>query len=188
MDTVAFSSWNGKVVDNRTGKTAGKVAVDLPVPEGKAAAMMGWNGLVVKDSKADIPSLTFNYLKEARKISCGECSVCMIGIDRLLDIMDRMNRGQGMKADLSEMREIVRQVAANSKCSFGQSALFPVLDAVKYYKADFLALIGGTKKLAGGAYGVEVTAPCMDACPAGLDNDTTTPVLRSTCSNTSTVG
>lgn len=169
MDTVAFSSWNGKVVDNRNGKTARNVAVDLPAPVGKIAAMMGWNGLVVKDSKADIPSLTFNYLKEARKISCGECSVCMIGIDRLLDIMDRMNRGQGMKADLSEMQAIVKQVAANSKCSFGQSALFPVLDAVKYYKADFLALISGAKKLAGGACGVEVTAPCMDACPAGLD-------------------
>ena len=169
MNKVAFSSWNGKVVDNRNGKATKDVAVSLPSPGGTVATMMGWNGLVVKDAKADIPSLTFNYLKEARKISCGECSVCMIGIDRLLDIMGRMADGKGNKADLSEMQGIARQVAANSKCSFGQSALFPVLDAVKHYKADFLALINGERKLAGGSYGVAVTAPCMDACPAGLD-------------------
>ena len=169
MNKVAFSSWNGKVVDNRNGKAAKTVAVNLPAPGGEVTAMMGWSGLVAKDSKADIPSLTFNYLKEARKISCGECSVCMIGIDRLLDIIGRMADGKGSKADLSEMRDIVKQVSANSKCSFGQSALFPVLDAVKHYKADFAALITGEKKLNGKEYRSVVTAPCMDACPAGLD-------------------
>ena len=169
MNKVAFSSWNGKVVDNRSGKAAKDVVADLPAPGGAVTTMMGWGGLVATDSKADIPSLTFDYLKEARKISCGECAVCMIGIDRLLDIMARMADGKGSRTDLSEMQEIARQVAANSKCSFGQSALFPVIDAVKYYKADFLALIGGERKLVSGAYGVTVTAPCIDACPAGLD-------------------
>ncbi len=169
MNKVAFSSWNGKVVDNRNGKAAKGIAVNLPAPGGEVAAMMGWGGLVARDSKADIPSLTFNYLKEARKISCGECSVCMIGIDRLMEIIGRIADGKGSKADLSEMQDIVKQVSENSKCSFGQSALYPVLDAVKYYKADFAALISGEKKLAKRAYGVTVTAPCIDACPAGLD-------------------
>jgi formate dehydrogenase beta subunit len=169
MNKVAFSSWNGKVVDNRNGKAAKSVAVNLPAPGGEVSAMMGWSGLVARDSKVDIPSLTFNYLKEARKISCGECSVCMIGIDRLLDIMGRMADGKGSKADLSEIQDIVKQVSANSKCSFGQSALYPVLDAVKHYRADFAALITGEKKLNGKEYRSFVTAPCMDACPAGLD-------------------
>ncbi|MEA2014404.1 MAG: FAD-dependent oxidoreductase, partial [Thermodesulfobacteriota bacterium] len=166
---VAFSSWNGKIVDNRNGKAAKAVDVNLPSPGGKFTAMMGWGGLAVKDSKTDILSLTFNYLKEIRKISCGECSVCMIGIDRLLDLMEDMARGKGGKADLSEIRDIVKQVSENSKCSFGQSALFPVLDAVKHYKADFLALINGEKGLEDREYISAVTAPCMDACPAGLD-------------------
>jgi len=48
----------------------------------KIKAMMGWNGIVVTDPKVDILSLTLAYLKEARKLSCGECSVCMIGIDK----------------------------------------------------------------------------------------------------------
>ena len=169
MNKVAFSSWNGKVVDNRNGETSKAVDIKLPDPGGKFTAMMGWGGLAVKDSKADILSLTFNYLKEIRKISCGECSVCMIGIDRLLDLMEGMGEGKGRKADLSEMRDIVKQVSENSKCSFGQSALFPVLDAIRHYKSDFLALINGEKKLGDKEYLSAVTAPCIDACPAGLD-------------------
>jgi formate dehydrogenase beta subunit len=171
MNNIAFSSWNGKVIDNRKGKASKEADIKIPAfPKGeKISAMMGWNGLVVTDGKADVLSLTLGYLRKARKVSCGECSVCMIGIDRLLDILKNISDGKGNAGDLKEMQSIVKQVSVNSKCSFGQSALFPVLDAVKYYKADFLALIKGEKKIAEKEYASAVTAPCIDACPAGLD-------------------
>ena len=171
MNNIAFSSWNGKVIDNRKGKASKAADIKIPsFPKGeKVSAMMGWNGLVVTDGKADVLSLTLGYLREARKVSCGECSVCMIGIDRLLDILKNISDGKGNAADLKEMQSIIKQISVNSKCSFGQSALFPVSDAVKYYKADFLALIKGEKKIAEKEYASAVTAPCIDACPAGLD-------------------
>jgi len=171
MNNIAFSSWNGKIVDNRKGKTS--TSADIKIPSfprgGKFSAMMGWNGLVVKNEKADVLSLTLGYLREIRKISCGECSVCMLGIDRLLDILKNIADGKGNASDLTEMQSIVKQVSVNSKCSFGQSALFPVSDAVKHYKADFLAFIKGEKIIAKKEYSSAVTAPCIDACPAGLD-------------------
>jgi formate dehydrogenase beta subunit len=159
MNTVAFSSWNGKILDNRKGagaKAAKTAELKLPVRYGgkNIAALMGWNGMVVMDPKADVLSLTLAYLKEARKLSCGECSVCMIGI----------------KKDLAEIETIARGVALNAKCNFGRAAaLTPVLDAVKYYRADFTALAEGKVKTAEKSYGVGVTAPCMQACPANLD-------------------
>jgi len=174
MDNVIFSSWNSKIVDNRKAKTprASKLADSafpkLPEVE-KPVALIGWNGLVVMNPEADIVSLTLQYLKEIRKLSCGECSVCRIGIDRLLDIMGQMVKGKGSKTDIAEMKAIIKQVSINSKCGFGQSALFPMLDSIKYYKSDFLALIEGGKKLEDKVYSCAVTSPCMDACPAGLD-------------------
>jgi formate dehydrogenase (NADP+) beta subunit len=174
MDNVIFSSWNGKILDNREGKSP-KMSESAygrfpKIAEGKRiAALMGWDGLVVMDPKADILSLTLHYLKEIRKLSCGECSVCMIGIDRLLHIMRQMYEGKGSKADIAEMKAIIKQVSVNAKCGFGQSALFPILDSITYYKSDFLALIKGEKQLEDKDYSCAVTAPCMDACPAGLD-------------------
>ena len=171
MGNVAFSSWNGRVIDNRKGvkKSAANVAIPVFPGKEKAAALMGWNGIIAKDKTADIPSLTVAYLKAARAISCGECSVCMIGIDRLLDLVRGMAKGKGGKETLDEAKTLVAHVAENSKCGFGQSALFPIGDALIYYKDDFLALLSGTRKLDETTREAAVTAPCMNACPAGLD-------------------
>ena len=170
MKTVAFSSWNGKIVDNRKGLAAKAAKADQKIPDQVAgkniAALMGWNGLVVTDPKADIPSLAIAYLKEARKLSCGECSVCMIGIDRVLDILGGMSAGRGSKQDIQEIETVAKGVAANAKCNFGRAAaLTPVLDAVKYFKADFAAPAGKKAAPEAGIYQSAVSAPCMQACP-----------------------
>jgi len=172
MNTVSFSSWDGRIADYRKGKPS--KAVDVKFPEKldgrRFTAVMGWSGIVTRDPGADIPSLTMAYLKEARKLSCGECSVCMIGIDKVTDIMKIMATGKGAMEGIAEIEEIAKAVAANSKCNFGRaSALTPVLDAVRYFRDDFIALATGKRKLADKTYTTAVTAPCMEACPATLD-------------------
>jgi formate dehydrogenase beta subunit len=171
MSAVSFSSWNGKIVDNRTGKAAKAVDAGVPKMLGDKSftALMGWNGMVIADAGANVPSLALAYLKEARKLSCGECSVCSIGIDKLTALLEGLIAGKGKKQDIAEIERIVKGVMELSKCNFGRaSAVTPVFDAIRYYKDDFLALTGG-KKGATRPYKVAVTAPCLEACPAKLD-------------------
>ncbi len=174
MNTVSFSSWNGKIVDNRKNPVAGSKPGEADFP-GKlgdrgVSAVMGWNGIVVQDETADILSLTMAYLREARKLSCGECTVCMIGIDKVSDIMNALAAGKADGGSISAIEEIVKGVAENSKCNFGRgAALIPVLDAIRYFREDFEALAKGEKKLSAKEYATAVTAPCMEACPAKLD-------------------
>lgn len=169
MNTVAFSSWNGKIVDNRKGGAKTKQAPPLNLDGRKYRALMAWNGLVVIDPESDITALTVAYLKEARGLSCGECSVCMIGIERILDILEDLY-GKGLTVQgLAEIEEIVKGVTENGKCNFGRSCLVPVADAVKYFKADFQKPRKKSIQEAKGTYAKTVTAPCMQACPATLD-------------------
>jgi formate dehydrogenase beta subunit len=172
MNTVSFSSWNGKIVDNRKGSGVAKAA-DINFPDklngNNIKALMGWNGLIISDPQTDVPSLAFGYLKNIRKLSCGECSVCMIGIDRILDLFKNMNAGKGSQDDLDLIAEIAKGVAENSKCNFGGSSLAPVIDAVEASREAFVEVIEGKKKLSDKAYEVSVSAPCMQACPARLD-------------------
>ena len=171
MNTVSFSSWNGKIVDNRKGSGAKAAAIDFPekLNGDKITALMGWNGLVLADPNADVPSLAYGYLKEIRKLSCGECSVCMIGIDRILDLLAKMNAGKGNEEDLAVIAEIAKGVAENSKCNFGGSSLAPIEDAIAVSRENFLELISGKRKLGAKNFSVAVSAPCMQACPAKLD-------------------
>ncbi|MCX7634394.1 MAG: hypothetical protein N2Z74_01450, partial [Syntrophales bacterium] len=137
MNTVAFSSWNGKIVDNRKGGAKAKQASPLKLDGQTYRALMGWNGLIVTEPDSDVPALTVAYLKEARKLSCGECSVCMIGIDRILDLLKDLDSGGVTVQGLAEIEVIAKNVAANGKCNFGRSSLIPVADAVKHFRADF---------------------------------------------------
>jgi len=171
MSAVSFSSWNGKIVDNRTGKAAKAADAGVPTMLGDKSfkALMGWNGMVVSDVSANIPSLALGYLKEARKLSCGECSVCSLGIDRLIGLLEGLIAGRGRKQDVAEIERIARGVMELSKCNFGRaSAVTPVFDAIRHYREDFLALTAG-KKGTTIPYRVAVTAPCLEACPARLD-------------------
>jgi len=159
-------------LDNRkaTAKKEAGAGVPTRLNGHRVAALMGWNGLVVTDAKADIPSLALAYLREARKLSCGECSVCQIGIDKMIDMMEKMAAGKGKKEDLAEMERVIKGVSELSKCNFGRaSALVPILDAVRYFSSDFQDLAAGRRKLEKKSYGSAVTAPCMAACPANLD-------------------
>ena len=171
MSAVSFSSWNGKIIDNRTGKAA--KAADAGVPrmlgDKSFTALFGWNGMVVADAAANVPSLALAYLKEARKLSCGECSVCSIGIDRVASLLEGLIAGKGKKQDIAEIERITKGVMELSKCNFGRaSAVTPVFDAIRYYREEFLALTAG-KKGTTRPYKVAVTAPCLEACPAKLD-------------------
>jgi formate dehydrogenase (NADP+) beta subunit len=165
-----LSTWGGKFTDQRTTNTIPlKEAIPEKFKDLPFKGLMAWNGIVVRDGDTDIPSLTYAYLREARKISCGECSVCMIGIDRVMEIFRKFIEGEGNPQDLKEIEEIAHEVSVNGKCNFGRSAaLVPVADAIRYFKGDFLALIKGDKSLFNHGYETAVTAPCIEACPAGL--------------------
>lgn len=169
MNTVSFSSWNGKIIDNRNGGAKALENFPEKLNGSEIKALMGWNGLVVADAEAEIPSLAYGYLKAIRGLSCGECSVCMIGIDRIIDTFNGMNAGKGSAGDLDEIIRIAKGVAENSKCNFGGSSLAPIVDAVQSNREAFLELAGGKKKLSMKEYHVAVSAPCMQACPAKLD-------------------
>jgi formate dehydrogenase beta subunit len=165
-----MSTWGGKFTDQRkTTPAPFQDAFPEKLKELPFNGLMAWNGIVVRKEGTDIPSLTYAYLREARKISCGECSVCMIGIDRVMEIFRKFIEGDSTRQDLKEIERIAHEVAVNAKCNFGRAAaLVPVADAIRYFKNDFLALIRGDQELVNHGYASAVTAPCSEACPAGL--------------------
>jgi len=57
---VVFSSWGGKVVDNRQGGEPEAAVFKLPenyLDEGKIAAFMGWDGVIVLDREGIIRAI-----------------------------------------------------------------------------------------------------------------------------------
>lgn len=174
MSKIIFSSWAGKVVDNRGLKTEEYVPVEyltLPLEyDGtKVSAFMGWDGLVVASEKVNVVDMAYAYAREVQKLCCGECAIGWLGISVIVDILARIVGGMGTEADMELLPRLASAMREDAKCVLGQSAPVPILDTLKYYEQEYLELIRNKKAAPKSNYRVKVTAPCIEACPAHID-------------------
>ncbi|MGM0651691.1 MAG: FAD-dependent oxidoreductase [Bacillota bacterium] len=177
MSKVIFSSWNGKIVDERKKENDDRINLnDLNIPiqydQKDIKAMIGWAGLVIVDPDLNIVSSLNEYYKNVQKESCGRCVPCRAGSKIIADCLKNLLNGNGCKKDLSFLREVACLIRNGSLCELGISSPVPLLDALDYFNEDFEALINGKEgKPKDGNYSYHpiLTAPCRNGCPAHIN-------------------
>lgn len=100
--------------------------------------------------------------------SCGKCTPCRIGTQRLLEILDRITKGEGRTGDIELLEELSESIQLSSMCSFGENAANPVLSTIKYFRGEYEEHIRH-KYCSAGACADLVGSPCENACPAGIN-------------------
>ena len=173
MAQVVFSSWGRNIVDNRAGGAGAEAQFRLPVTydgERPMAAFMGWDGIIVFNKDVDVPVMAAEYMRRVQTLyCCGKCTPGKKGTRVLMDTLAAIIAGNATEADLGTIEDLT-DLLKNCKCTLCQSSTVPVLDAVKFFRDDFLAYINGAKKPASGFnYIDKYTAPCQDKCPAHID-------------------
>ncbi len=173
MAQVVFSSWGRKIVDNRRAEEAGEISFRLPISfdgERPLAAFMGWDGIIVFDPKVDIPAMTAEYMKRVQTLyCCGKCTPGKKGTKVLADLLEAILESRAAEKDLQIIPDLTA-LLQNCKCTMCQSATIPVLDAVTYFRDDFIARLSGAGKVGEDFRFIDkYTAPCQDKCPAHID-------------------
>jgi formate dehydrogenase beta subunit len=174
MNKIVFSSWAGKVVDNRGLAPENYASIDnLDFPlthDGhQLKAFMSWLGLVVTDKKISVIDMARAYIKEVEKLSCGECVIGYFGVKACGGLLKKIANGQGTREDLDSLRRLVVGIRANARCDFCSLAVTPVLHTLDYYGSEYLKLIANQEAAPKSDYKVRVSAPCMEACPTHQD-------------------
>jgi len=177
MAKVLFSSWNGKIVDERKKEDEERIDLkDLGIPiqydQREIKAMIGWAGLVIADPDLNIVESLAEYYKSMQKESCGRCIPCRAGSKIIADRLEHLLGGKGSENDLSFLREMSTLIRKGSLCELGISSPVPLLDALEYFPEEFKALIeNGAGKPINGKYSYHpfLTAPCRNGCPAHID-------------------
>jgi len=175
MADIVFSSWQGRIVDNR-GKSPEEFAevagLNLPSDfdgENEIKAFMGWEGLAIRDADVSIVDMCRAYVAAVQKESCGKCIPCRVGTRVILTILDRITAGRGTRADLEKMESLGPLIRESSKCQVGQTGTIALLHCLQYFKDEFLRVIKEKKKVPAGNYRAKTVAPCSNACPSHLD-------------------
>ena len=107
----------------------------------KLGSMMGSGGMIVMDEDDCIVDVTKFYLEFAVDESCGKCSPCRIGGRKLLDILDRISKGNGKVEDLDQIESIANAMKKASLCGLGQTTPNPTLSLIRYFKDEIMAHI-----------------------------------------------
>jgi len=112
-------------------------------------AIMGSGGLVVLDETTCMVEIARFFLEFTQNESCGKCTFCRIGTLRMLEILERLIRGEGKEGDIEKLGRLSEQIKDASLCGLGQSAPNPVLTTIKYYRDEYEAHIRDKKCPAG---------------------------------------
>ncbi|MFH1728594.1 MAG: NADH-quinone oxidoreductase subunit NuoF [Pseudomonadota bacterium] len=113
------------------------------IPE--TGAIMGSGGMVVMDETTCMVDIARFFLDFTQNESCGKCTFCRIGTLRMLEILERITKGEGVPQDLDKLQTLSHQIKESSLCGLGQTAPNPVLTTMKYFRNEYEAHINEKK-------------------------------------------
>ena len=149
---------------------------------GATGAIMGSGGMVVMDESTCMVSMAQFFLDFTAKESCGKCIHCRIGTKRMLEILNRIVKGEGRDGDIELLEELCRSIKDGALCGLGQTAPNPVLTTIKYFRNEYEAHINEKKCPAKACadlltYSIDADkckgcTLCAKKCPAGAISGT----------------
>lgn len=136
----------------QTGGSAGTFIgpdkLDVPLDfdsYAKYGVSLGSGVILVADETHCAVDLALTVMRFFEHESCGKCTPCREGTRMIVNILERISRGEGKKEDLDTLREIARNAGETSFCGLGQSIPVPLLSIVDNFEEEFRAHIGADK-------------------------------------------
>lgn len=114
-----------------------------------AGSMMGSGGMVVMDETSCMVAIAKFYLEFTCEESCGKCSPCRIGNKRMLEILERITKGQGCMEDLENLKNLATVIKDTALCGLGQTSPNPVLSTMNNFWDEYVEHVKDKKCRAG---------------------------------------
>lgn len=125
----------------------------------KAGVSLGSGALLICDESNCVVDLAKVLMQFFRFESCGKCTPCRIGTQRIYDILVDLSEGAAKLEDLDMILKLCDNMEMASNCGLGQTAAVPVRDILKHFRAEVEAHIR------------------LGVCPAGVCSMSRTPVF-----------
>jgi len=126
--------------------------LDVPIDYDNLIAlgsMMGSGGLIVMDEDNCMVDIARFFLEFTCDESCGKCTPCREGTKRMLEILDKITKGQGEMEDIDKLENLAKNIKNSALCALGQTAPNPILSTLRYFRDEYEAHIRDKKCPAG---------------------------------------
>ncbi len=134
----------------------------------KLGAIMGSGGLIAMNEDTCMVDTARFFMDFIQDESCGKCVACRVGTKRMLEILERITRGEGQEGDIELLEELGDTIRESAMCGLGQTAPNPVLSTIRYFRQEFEEHIKDKHCRAGVCSDLFIS-PCENTCPANVN-------------------
>lgn len=103
---------------------------------------MGSGAIIVVDERFEMFDLLRHIMRFFKHESCGKCTPCREGNRQILRILYKFSSGTATIEDLKLLETVGRVMYETSFCGLGQAAPTAIMTTIKYFKDEYLAMIG----------------------------------------------
>lgn len=121
-----------------------------------AGSLNGTSAVMVFDDGDCVVRAVQKWTQFYAHESCGKCTPCREGTYWMVQILDRLERGEGTEEDLETLLDTCDNINGRSFCAFGDGAVSPVMSSLKYFRDEYVAHqtgggcpFGGARSLVG---------------------------------------
>jgi len=100
-------------------------------------SIMGSGGLVVAGENTCMVDMALYFLNFTLSESCGQCTPCREGLERMRDILADITEGDAEIKDLELLRKLADYIEDASLCGLGKTAPRPVLTTLDHFEEEY---------------------------------------------------
>ena len=108
--------------------------------EGVAAAgsMLGTKALQIFDETTCVVRAVLRWTEFYAHESCGKCTPCREGTYWLVQILKRLEAGNGSEEDLEKLLDLCDNILGKAFCALGDGATSPITSSIKYFRDEYI--------------------------------------------------
>jgi NADH-quinone oxidoreductase subunit F len=106
---------------------------------GAAGSMLGTKALQIFDDTTCVVRAVLRWTEFYAHESCGKCTPCREGTYWLVQVLRRLENGQGTDADIELLLDLSDNILGRSFCALGDGATSPITSSVQYFRDEYVA-------------------------------------------------
>jgi NADH-quinone oxidoreductase subunit F len=121
-------------IGGATGRIIPYDMIDAPLA---FESILGAGAIIVFDESRDTIDIVHRTLEFLAEESCGKCTPCREGTEVMVEIMEKLYKGEGVERDIITLEQLSQVMMLSSLCGLGQAAPNPVLDSLQHFRNDY---------------------------------------------------
>jgi NADH-quinone oxidoreductase subunit F len=105
---------------------------------GAAGSMLGTKALQIFDDTTCVVRATLRWTEFYKHESCGKCTPCREGTWWLVQVLARLERGDGTADELDQLLDQCDNILGRSFCALADGATSPIMSSIQYFREEYV--------------------------------------------------